>query len=89
MDKIEFYIEGQKEPVQFYVVEQTRLAGVNYLLVTEEETGDSEALILKEVSTDQSNEGVFVIVSDDAELDGVVKVFEALLEDVSFESDEI
>ena len=36
MDKITFQL-NENETAEFYVVEQTRIAGVNYLLVTEEE----------------------------------------------------
>ena len=46
MDKITFQL-NENETAELYVVEQTRIAGVNYLLVTEEETGDGEAIILK------------------------------------------
>ena len=33
------------EDIRFYVVEETKIAGVNYLLVTEQEDADSEACI--------------------------------------------
>lgn len=35
------------EDIRFYVVEETKIAGVNYLLVTEQEDADSEAYIMK------------------------------------------
>ena len=37
----------------FYVLEQTRMSGVNYLLVTDSEEDDGECLILKDTSEDQ------------------------------------
>ena len=49
MEKITFTPEGQDSPVDFYVLEQTKLAGVTYILVTDEEEGDGEALILKDL----------------------------------------
>lgn len=46
MEKISFS-RPDEEPVEFYVLEQTRLGGINYLLVTDKEEGDAEALIFK------------------------------------------
>ena len=43
MEKIKFSQQGS-EPVEFYVLEQTRLGGISYLLVTDKEDGDAEAL---------------------------------------------
>ena len=40
------------EDIRFYVVEETKIAGVNYLLVTEQEDADSEAYIMKKVAED-------------------------------------
>ena len=86
MEKITFEPDGQ-ESVSFYVLEQTRLGGVNYLLVTEEEEGDSDALILKDLSKEEDLEGIYEIVSDEKELNAVAEIFEDLLEDVSIESE--
>lgn len=83
MEKISFVPDGQ-EAVEFYVLEQTRLGGVNYLLVTEREDGDSDALILKDLSEEADAEGVYEIVSDDEELAAVAVIFEDILEDVAF-----
>ncbi len=81
LEKITFQPDGE-EAVDFYVLEQTRLGGINYILVTDVESGDGEALILKDLSQDGEEEGVFVIVDDDDELAAVAGVFENMLEDV-------
>lgn len=81
MEKIVFRPEGE-EPVEFYVLEQTRIGGYNYILVTDVEEGDGEALILKDLSADGDAEGLFAIVSEDTELAAVAEVFESMLEDV-------
>lgn len=47
MEKITFRPDGE-EPVDFFVLEQTRIGGINYILVTDCEEGDGEALILKD-----------------------------------------
>lgn len=83
LEKITFRPEGEN-PVDFYVLEQTRIGGINYILVTDFEEGDGEALILKDLSKDGEEESVFAIVSDDDELSAVAGVFESMLDDVTF-----
>lgn len=83
LEKITFN-PGGEEPVDFFVLEQTRIGGVNYILVTDFEEGDGEALILKDISKDGEEESVFTIVSDDDELAAVAGVFENMLDDVEF-----
>ena len=66
------------------MLEQTRIGGVNYILVTDFEEGDGEALILNDISKDGEEESVFTIVSDDDELAAVAGVFENMLDEVEF-----
>ena len=86
MEKVKFALDaqdmdGEAQTVEFYVLEQTKIGGNQYILVTEEEEGDSDALILKEISA-QGEERVYEIVDDDTELSAVAAVFENLLEDI-------
>lgn len=81
MEKIIFEPENE-EPVEFYVLEQTKLGGIQYILVTDEEEGDTEALILKDVSAPEDTEAVYEIVEDDTELDAVAAVFANILDDI-------
>ena len=81
MDKIVFTPEGG-EPVRFYVLEQTRLGGVDYILVTDSEDGDGEALILRDTYSLEEDEAVYEIVTDDEELNAVAAVFQNILEDI-------
>ncbi len=83
LEKITFNPNGD-EPVEFFVLEQTRISGVDYILVTDFEEGDGEALILKDMSAEDEPESVYAIVDDDNELKAVAGVFEDLLEDVKF-----
>lgn len=83
LEKITFCPDGD-EPVDFFVLEQTRISGVNYILVTDCEEGDGEALILKDLSKDEEKESVYAIVDDDTELKAVAGIFEDLLEDIEF-----
>lgn len=87
LEKVTFNPDGEA-PVDFFVLEQTRIGGYNYILVTDFEEGDGEALILKDMSKDGEVESLFVIVSDDEELNAVAGVFESMLEDVAFVQDE-
>ncbi len=83
LEKITFNPDGE-DPVDFFVLEQTVIGGNSYVLVTDFEEGDGEALILKDISGDGEEESVFTIVSDDEELAAVAGVFENMLEDVRF-----
>lgn len=83
MEKITF-MPDSKEPVEFFVLEQTRVNGVNYILVTDTETGDGEALILKDLSKPEEQESVYEIVSEDVELEAIAKIFESMLDDIEF-----
>ena len=85
MDKTKFMSEEMNEEVDFYVLEQTKVGGVSYILVTDSEDDDAECLILKDTSGEKQSESVYEIVEDDVELSAVLKVFEELLEDVEIE----
>ena len=84
MDKITFISENE-EAVEFYVLEETRIGGVDYILVTDSEEGDAECLILKDLSQAEDTEAIYAIVEDENELDSVFGVFEQMLEDVDIE----
>lgn len=81
-EKILFTPEGEEEPVAFYILEQTRIAGVDYLLVTDVEEGDGDAFILKDMSGDGEEDGLYRFVEDEAELSAVADVFAKMLENV-------
>ena len=85
MEKIKFTFEDTKEEVEFFVLEQTRVNGNNYILVTDSEEDEAECLILKDTSKAEDTESLYEIVEDEVELSGVLKVFEELLEDVDIE----
>lgn len=85
MERIKFMSEEMQEEVEFFVLEQTKINSVSYILVTDSEEDDAECLILKDTSTREENESIYEIVEDDVELTAVSKVFEELLEDVVIE----
>ena len=85
MEKITFMPDGE-EPVEFYVLEQTTIGGINYILVTDaEEDEEGEAYILKDMSESDAEERVYTMVEDDDEFEAVSGVFENILgDDVDF-----
>lgn len=68
----------------FEVLEETKINGINYLLVVSAEDEEDEALILKEDKLDE-NEIVYIPVEDEQELQAISKVFLELVDDISFE----
>ncbi|MDF2819601.1 MAG: LytS [Clostridiales bacterium] len=86
LKKISFTVEGTNETVDLYVLEQTRLNGINYLLVTEQEfeQEDAEVIIFKEVMT-EGTDVIYDPVTDETELEVIAKVFEEILEDFDLE----
>ena len=85
MEKIIFTFEDTKEEVEFFVLEQTKVSGNSYILVTDSEDEEAECLILKDTSAAEDKESLYEIVEDDVELSAVLKVFEELLEDIDIE----
>lgn len=75
------------ELVDFYVLEETRINGMNYLLVTDSEEDDEEGecYILKDVSKAEDSEAVYEFVENDDEMDYLYRIFTELLEDMEVE----
>lgn len=80
VESITFKDENNNDQ-DFYVVEQTRVNGINYLLVADTPEGDAEALILKEISDESAAEAEYVPVEDQELLEALMKIFTELLED--------
>ena len=85
MEKIKFAFGDGNGEDEFFVLEQTKINGATYILVTDSEEDDAECLILKETGVEEQTDKMYEIVEDDTELQAVSKVFEELLEDVSIE----
>lgn len=84
MERLIFH-EENGDAVEFYVLEQTRVNGTNYLLVADSEEDDGECLILKDTAGEEEQDSLYEIVEDEQELDAVLSVFEQLLDDVDIE----
>ena len=82
-EKVSFTTEdGRTE--EFFVEEETRIGGMNYLLVTDSDGEEANACILKDLSEDGESTARYVIVEDDVEFDAVAGIFEQMMEDTTF-----
>jgi hypothetical protein len=79
-DKIRF-VTAENETVELYVLEETKVNGVNYLLVTDSQEDEAECYIFKDMSEAAQEEACYVEVEDDNELEAVLKIFEELMDD--------
>ena len=84
MESITLIAPDTEEEITVYVLEDTTLNQQKYLLVTEDSEGDTEAYILKEIATDDTD-ATYEMVEDDVEFEAVVKIFQELVEDTDFE----
>lgn len=84
--KVIFKDENGQEDV-FYIVEETKLGGVSYIMVTDtpEEEMEADAYILKDVSAPDAEEAVYEFVEDDKELEAISDIFASLLEDTDID----
>ena len=88
LEKVEFIPDVEGEKVQFYVLERTRLGGVDYLLVTDQPDGDAQALILKDITENDGPQSVSRIVAPVKEVLQVPAVLEIMRDDIEFVEDE-
>lgn len=72
------------ENVDFYVLEETKINGTSYLLVTdaEEDDEDGDCYILKDLSKAEESEAIYEFVEEDDEMDYLFKIFSELMEDM-------
>jgi hypothetical protein len=84
MEKVAFALDND-ELVEFFVLEETKINGIKYILVTESEEDEAEAYILKDLAAEDEAESVYEIVEDENELEMVSALFAELLEDVDIE----
>ena len=80
------FITDEGEEIPFYIIEQTTLAGKDFLLVTDSDTQENEAqvYIMQEIS-DQDDQTIYEFVEDEAQLEALSKVFEELLDDLDIQ----
>jgi|P827metagenome_2_1110787.scaffolds.fasta_scaffold14444_2 hypothetical protein len=80
MEKILFTGENG-EKVEFFVIEEAKLNGTNYLLVTESEDDDEAmAYIMKQVAKNSDKDLTYEFVEDEKEIEAVAGLLEELLD---------
>lgn len=71
--------DGDK--IEFYVIEEAKLNGTNYLLVSESDEGDGEmAYILKQIENPGDKDLAYEFVEDEKEVAAVAGLLEELLD---------
>lgn len=83
--KVVNFTTDNGEEIPFFVVEETKIAGENYILVTDSEDDEADAYILREVS-ENTEESFYEMLEDDEKINAISKVFAELLDDVEFEN---
>lgn len=86
MEQIRFTDTQTDSEEWFYVLEQTTIGGDTFLLVTDEDPEDEDALayILRAI-TEDNGDITYEEVTDQKTLSVVSKVFDELLEDISLQ----
>ena len=81
MEKI-LFTGDNGEKIEFFVIEEAKLNGTNYLLVTESEDGaeDETAYIMKQVAKNSDKDLTYEFVEDEKEIDAVAGLLEELLD---------
>lgn len=83
MEEKIIFIDDEGNKVEMFVVEETRINNVNYILVTDEvEDDEATAYILKDVSNDEDEEAIYEMVDEDSEIEYIGKIFSELLDEV-------
>lgn len=82
MEKIRLVPTDSTEVEEFYVLDQAKLGGKTYILVTDEEEGDGMAMILRDDAEPGAEEALYAVVDDDNELSALLLLFEDKLEEL-------
>lgn len=70
------------EKVTFYVLEETKINGEEYLLVTDSKEEDGECYLLRDTSGPEDPEASYEFVEDDFQLDYLSSLFNELMSDL-------
>ena len=72
------------EKLELFVEVETRVGGSSYLLVTDSDSEEANAWILKDISADSDEEANYEMVEDDVEFEAIAGIFEKMLDDTVF-----
>lgn len=82
MEKI--LLEGDKDSIECYVLDSTRLAGRDFILVSEVEQGDGDCYILELIRTEGA-EDTYEPLEDEVLLDQLANIFGEQMENMDIE----
>lgn len=86
MNEKKITLVDEEQTIELYVVEETRLSGINYLLVTDaEDDEEGSCYILKDMSKAEDADALYEFVEDEEELEDLMRIFGELLDDVNIE----
>lgn len=80
LEKITF-LDDEDQEVQLYVLEETKVGGVNYLLVSEADDEEAVCYIFKEIRVSETDEVSYEPVEDDRELEYIGGIFQELIDE--------
>lgn len=89
-DATKITVEGRDgSSLDLYVLEETKMNGMFYLLAAESAEGDGECYILKDISKPEDADAVYEFVTDDAEAQYMLHIFQELIdgEDIQITED--
>ena len=78
---LKIIFDTDEGPSEWYVVDETRINGCNYILVADAPEGDAECMILKDTAPEESKESVYEEIEDEEEFRIVAGMFEEALSD--------
>ena len=89
MEEKIIFIDDEGNEIEMFVIEETRINNVNYILVADEiESDEATAYILKDISNDEDEEAVYEMVEEDSEIEYIGKIFSELLDEVDIISED-
>ena len=89
MEEKIIFIDDEGNEIEMFVIEETRINNVNYILVADEiESDEATAYILKDISNDEDEEAVYEMVEEDSEIEYIGKIFSELLDEVGIISED-
>lgn len=77
------FLSEDGENIKLSVIEETKINGVSYILVTDSFEGeDGECYIMKDISSGNEEDANYIFVEDENELDSVFEIFEKMVDDI-------
>lgn len=80
LEKITF-LDDEDQEAELYVLEETKVGGVNYLLVSESDDEEAVCYIFKEIRVSETDEVSYEPVEDDRELEYIGGIFQELIDE--------